>query len=113
MFGVSMKEIDPTELSRWQTEKAGAFRLIDVRQPHETAAGMVPGATAVPLHSLPMRLEELDPADTLVVMCHSGARSAQACAFLQQRGFSEVYNLRGGIVGWASKGLPITRPQSA
>lgn len=110
MFGVNMKEIDAMELQRWQTEKGGTFRLIDVRNPNETAAGMVPGATHVPLHALPMRIEEFDPNDTLVVMCHSGARSAQACAFLHQRGYSQVYNLRGGIVGWASKGLPLARP---
>ena len=110
MFGANMREIDATELQRWQAEKSGSFRLIDVRNPNETAAGIVPGATPVPLHALPMRLEEFDPNDTLVVMCHSGARSAQACAFLHQRGDSQVDKLRGGIVGWASKGLPLARP---
>lgn len=105
--GSNIKEIDPVELSRWMNEKSGAFRIIDVRQPQEIAGGTVPGAEPLPLHTLPMRIKEFDPSEELVFVCRTGARSAQACMFLQQQGFKNVYNLRGGMFGWASSGQRI------
>lgn len=68
--------------------------------------GTVPGAEALPLHILPEQMHKLSPAEKLVVVCRSGARSAQACMFLQQQGFSSVYNLRGGMMGWTQSGYP-------
>ena len=44
----------------------------------------------------------------LVLICMSGARSAQACGFLAQRGFDKLYNLNGGLAAWARAGLPLT-----
>jgi len=46
-------------------------------------------------------VNELDPSDDLVVYCRSGARSANATAFLAQRGFKRVRNLETGIIGWS------------
>ena len=105
MFGNGIKEVDAPELSRWLKEKGEPFRVIDVRQPNEIAQGTVPRAEAVPLHTLPLKLNDLDPQETLVFVCRSGARSAQACMFLQQQGFQNVYNLRGGMIGWIQNGL--------
>lgn len=105
MFGNGIKEVEAAELARWLKEKGEAFRVIDVRQPNEIAQGTVPRAEAVPLHTLPLKLNELDPQETLVFVCRSGARSAQACMFLQQQGFQNVYNLRGGMIGWMQNGL--------
>jgi len=47
----------------------------------------------------------LSPSDKLVIICRSGARSAQACLFLKQQGFSDVHNLRGGMMGWVQSGF--------
>lgn len=105
MFGNGIKEVEAQELARWLKEKGEPFRVIDVRQPNEIAQGTVPRAEAVPLHTLPLKLNELDPRETLVLVCRSGARSAQACMFLQQQGFQNVYNLRGGMIGWMQNGL--------
>ena len=105
MFGNGIKEVEATELARWLKEKGEPFRVIDVRQPNEIAQGTVPRAEAVPLHTLPLKLNELDPQETLVFVCRSGARSAQACMFLQQQGFQNVYNLRGGMIGWMQNGF--------
>lgn len=106
MLWNSIKEIDAPELARWLDEKAGTFRVIDVRQMSEIAMGTVPNAAAVPLHTLPLKVNDLDRNETLVFICRSGQRSAQACMFLQQQGFENVYNLRGGMIGWAQNGLP-------
>ena len=108
----NIKEIDAPELARWLEEKPGAFRMLDVRQPHEVAAGAIPGAESVPLHTLPARLHELDRDQTLVLVCRSGNRSAQACAFLQQQGFDKVYNLRGGMIAWTAANQADGLPQA-
>ncbi len=104
MFGNSIKEIDASELAKWVNDPNESLRVIDVRQMQEIAAGTVPKAEPLPLHTLPARVHELARDQKLVVVCRSGARSAQACLFLQQNGFSNVYNLRGGMMGWVASG---------
>ena len=109
MFANTIKEIDPSELAQWVNDADHNLRVIDVRQMQEIAMGTVPKAEALPLHTLPIKIHELSPMDKLVFVCRSGARSAQACMFLQQNGFSNVYNLRGGMMGWMQSGLPAYR----
>ncbi|MDZ4202354.1 MAG: rhodanese-like domain-containing protein [Gallionella sp.] len=106
MFGNTIQEIDAPELARWVNDNDPQLRIIDVRQMQEIAMGTVPQAEALPLHTLPEKLNELSKDEKLVIVCRSGARSAQACLFLQQQGFSDVYNLRGGMMGWMQSGLP-------
>jgi phage shock protein E len=70
--------------------------FLDVRQPEECAAGIIEGAVTIPLNELPTRLAELKELSTpIVCYCRSGARSAQAAAWLNQQGI-EAYN-GGGI----------------
>jgi rhodanese-related sulfurtransferase len=82
-------------------------RLIDVRTAGEFARGTIAGAQHVELGTLPANVEALNPRAPVVLVCQSGGRSAQGCALLEQRGFQRVYNLGGGIGGWARAGLPI------
>ena len=82
-------------------------RLIDVRTTGEFARGTIAGAQHIELGTLPANVEALDPRAPVVLLCQSGGRSAQGCALLDQRGFQRVYNLGGGIGGWARAGLPI------
>jgi rhodanese-related sulfurtransferase len=82
--------------------------LLDVRTPGEIAAGIIPHAQAMPLTVLPLRIQDIPRDQQVVIYCRTGARSAQACMFLGQYGFDNVYNLRGGIITWAQNGLPIT-----
>jgi len=53
-------------------------------------------------------VDELDPHAPIVLICMSGARSAQGCQYLAQRGFTRLYNLGGGLVSWTRCGLPLT-----
>ena len=105
MFMNSIKEIDAPELASWVKEKQANMRVIDVRGMNEIASGTVAGAEAVPLHTIPVKFSEFSRDEKLVFICRSGARSAQACMFLQQQGFENVYNLRGGMIGWTQCGL--------
>jgi rhodanese-related sulfurtransferase len=83
-------------------------RLIDVRTAEEIARGRIGGAEHFELAGLPARIAELDPQTPLVLYCAVGGRSAQACAFLAQRGFQRLYSLDGGLTAWAKAGLPVS-----
>ena len=107
-----IKEIDVTELAELKA-KNDAIRVIDIRQPAELQRGIIPGAEPLPMHTIPLRMDELSRDEKLVMVCHSGARSAQACMFLMQQGYENVFNLRGGMVAWHSNGHEIGLPQTA
>jgi rhodanese-related sulfurtransferase len=102
------QQIEPAELQR--LHDGGSVVLLDVRTDAEVARGVLPAARHIPLHLLPERVGELDPAATTVIYCQSGGRSAQACAWLEGHGFTALYNLRGGIIAWVRDGHPIHPP---
>jgi len=106
----NIKEIDSSTLAAWK-EEGRAMRLLDVRTPNEFAQGIIEGGELVPLHTLPYHLNELPRDQDLVIYCRTGARSAQATAWLMSQGFDSVYNLRGGIMDWARNRLPIATAQ--
>lgn len=85
---------------------AEGFVLLDVREPWErqTARIQLPGTTAldIPMHLIPLRLAEVPAMQPVACICHHGARSAQVVAFLMQRGYTDVYNLAGGIDAWST-----------
>ncbi|HUG21968.1 rhodanese-like domain-containing protein [Piscinibacter sp.] len=80
--------------------------LLDVREPWEIdlAALSLPGVAHkhIPLGHIPDRLDELDPSQSIVCICHHGVRSLQVVAFLKRQGFESVYNLAGGIDAWSA-----------
>ena len=104
MFGIN--EIDVGTLTGWK-ENGQSFHLLDVRSIEEVSHGIIPGGKSMPLHLLPVNADELCKQTDIVLYCRSGARSAQAVAYLQQRGFDKVFNLRGGIMDWVRQGQSI------
>jgi rhodanese-related sulfurtransferase len=98
--------LDPSGL-QVLLQDAAPPQLIDVRTAAETARGVIPGARHIELSALPGRAAELDRDAPCVLYCLSGARSAQGCAYLAQRGFRRLYNLDGGIAAWGKAGLPV------
>jgi phage shock protein E len=64
--------------------------LVDVRTPAEFAQGSAVGAVNIPLNELPQRMAEFKDKKSIVVFCRSGARSAQAKAFLDSKGLVHV-----------------------
>lgn len=79
--------------------------VLDVREPWEVATASVQATPAtlvcIPMNEVPARLDSLDPAQPVWVLCHHGMRSAQVAGFLERRGFAEVYNVAGGIEAWS------------
>ncbi|MGD9788408.1 MAG: rhodanese-like domain-containing protein [Sulfuricellaceae bacterium] len=100
MFGI--KEVDTYGLQKLGGDKP--VLLVDVRTESEVARGMIDGAVHIPLHLLPLKMEEMCKETPTVLYCHSGARSAQACAYMASRGFDNVFNLQGGILAWLRAG---------
>ncbi len=72
-------------------------QLIDVRNPEEYARGSLPNAINIPLDELRERLGEIDPARPAVVFCQVGQRGYVAQRILEQRGYTQVCNLKGGL----------------
>ncbi len=87
-----------------------SFVLLDVREPYELElANLGQGVVHVPLSQLVAhRQAVLPPAlaereGTVVVFCHHGQRSSQVAAWLRGLGYTQVFNLDGGIDAWASE----------
>jgi len=79
------------------------FQLVDVREPLEYEMANIDRAKLIPLGELPGRMNELDRKRLTIVHCHSGQRSAHAVRILREAGFSNVFNLEGGIARWSDE----------
>lgn len=101
---MDVAEISVRELA--QRLPSGDVVLLDVREPWEVETAAVEGALCIPMNDVPERLDELQrkcDGKELVVMCHSGKRSAVITRFLNQSGFDAVSNLCGGIAAWSAQ----------
>ena len=76
------------------------LQLVDIRNPGELEAGVIPGAVAIPVGQLPGRVDELDPGAPTVVYCAGGYRSSVAASVLRQAGFPDVTDILGGYGAW-------------
>ena len=76
------------------------LQIVDVRNPGEAAAGMIPGAINIPVGQLPTRIDELDTTKPTVVYCAGGYRSSVAASLLRQNGFADVSDILGGYTAW-------------
>jgi glyoxylase-like metal-dependent hydrolase (beta-lactamase superfamily II)/rhodanese-related sulfurtransferase len=80
------------------------LQLVDVRNPGETAVGVIPGAREIPLPALADSIESLDHTAPVVVYCASGYRSLVAASVLRAAGFYDVADLLGGYGAWQESG---------
>ena len=85
--------------------------LFDIRSEAEVAQGVLPDSEHLPMHLIPLRMNDLPKDKDVVLYCRSGARSYHACNFLAQQGITNVVNLRGGIIAWARQGFDIVAPR--
>jgi adenylyltransferase/sulfurtransferase len=95
-------EIEVTEVKR-KLDRGDDFLLIDVREPNEHKIASIPGARLIPLGEFAKHVGELDSAAEIVIHCKSGMRSAKACGILRNAGFTNVRNMKGGILAWSSQ----------
>lgn len=93
-------EIRPHELKA-RLDAGDSLVLVDVRQPDEFEICRLPGSTLVPLGELAGSLDDLDPEDEIVVICHHGVRSLDATFFLRSNGYTRAKSLAGGVDRWS------------
>ena len=92
--------------ARAMIQSSSNLMLVDVRTPGEYAQGHLKGAINIPLSDLPVRIGGLEQNRPILVYCQTGSRSAQASSILVKAGFTQVYNLDGGMTAWINSGYP-------
>lgn len=96
-----VRQMSPAELKAKLDQKM-PLQLLDVRGPQERAIANIAAARPFDAQTL-AELEALPKDTTLVFLCHHGMRSQAAAEQILQRGFRNVYNLRGGIEAWSTE----------
>jgi rhodanese-related sulfurtransferase len=102
-----MQQLTATQLKEWLDDPVRAKPvLLDVREPWEFDVCRIGGSKPMPMRAVPARFAEVDRQAEVVVICHHGARSYQVAMFLEQQGFTNLYNLYGGLAAWAQQADP-------
>ena len=97
---MTVKQLSAAELKN-KIQQGETLFLLDVREPHEFQYAHIANSVLVPLNQIPQRLDELDPQQEIVVICHHGMRSQQAANYLAGSGYTNIANLAGGIDAWS------------
>ncbi|QEL66282.1 thiosulfate sulfurtransferase [Oryzomicrobium terrae] len=101
-----MQNLSPRDLADWLADPDRAKPLLlDVREPWEFALCHLPNSRHVPMGQIPARWEELNERPEglpVVCICHHGGRSMQVAMFIERAGVEPVFNLAGGVHGWAA-----------
>lgn len=100
----NVPSLDPAEVAA--RLESGEVQVVDVRDQSEWDAGRMPGSRHVLLAELPASADSIDKDAPVVFVCRGGSRSAMAAEAFRTSGF-DSYNLAGGLVAWAEKGLPL------
>ncbi|AYL98489.1 MULTISPECIES: rhodanese-like domain-containing protein [Mucilaginibacter] len=96
-----MNEITVQELKE-KIDNKEDFQLIDVREDFEYETSNI-GGVLIPLGGVLIESDKISKDKPVVVMCRSGKRSAAAIMQLEQQGFTNLTNLRGGILAWQAE----------
>ena len=81
--------------------KNGSIRLIDVREEWENKIARIQNSELMPLSNFKETSKKLNKDNWLIIYCHHGIRSANACYYLEALGFENLINLEGGIDAWS------------
>ena len=105
-----IREVSVEDVRRMLGE-GRTFKLIDVRESEEYAAGRLPGALSVPRGFLEMRIEDKAARDEeLVLYCAGGVRSVLAARTLAEMGYRQVASMAGGYNRWRDAAYPVEKP---
>jgi len=107
MLAQAMDEITEVDVAAAAALLDSGAALVDVREPDETAGGAAPNAMLIPRGMLELNVESklTNPAQTIVIMCAGGTRSALAAKTLQDMGYTSVVSMAGGFNAWKDAGL--------
>lgn len=96
-----MKNFTATELRDHLAQTNTVPLLLDVREPWEFERCRIEGSTLIPMGQIRSSINDLDPDQETIVICHHGIRSRSVATYLEQMDFSNVINLDGGVDRWA------------
>ena len=97
-----MKEKTVAELKE-MIDRGDDFQLIDVREPNEFEICNLKGEL-IPMGEIPANADKISKDKPVIIHCRSGVRSARMINYLEENnGFTNLYNLKGGILAWASE----------
>jgi adenylyltransferase/sulfurtransferase len=97
----SVKEITVQALKQ-KIDTGQTFQLIDVREPIERTASHI-GGDFFPMNSIEDNIQKIRKDCSVIIYCRSGIRSAKVIELLQEKGYNNLYNLKGGISSWAKE----------
>lgn len=102
MSDKSVKQLAAPDLANWLVQNQDKpYVLLDVREQWEFDTCHLPDSIHIPMNEITSRVEELSTNVPTVCVCHHGIRSARVAMFLASQGFTELYNLQGGIDAWS------------
>lgn len=86
-----------------------AIKLVDCRELNEWNEAHIEGATLIPLSEFEKKYETIlkDKNEPVYIQCRSGKRSMNACMFLLSKGYTNLFNVEGGIISWIQSGYPV------
>jgi len=97
------------QLEQMPVERLHSLRhelnILDVRDQDEWEEGHIREARHIPYYFIEQHIKELDDSRPLAVLCASGQRSSLACSILQRHGFTELFNVEGGMDAWEKEGF--------
>ena len=96
-------EITARELKNLMKKQPTGFYIFDVREKPEWDEGHIKGAVLKPMSILQQTYHEIPKDKPVYLHCGGGGRSSRAVQFLQSRGYSNVYNLKGGFRAWTAQ----------
>jgi adenylyltransferase/sulfurtransferase len=96
----SIADITPAELKR-RLDNGERIDVVDVRENWELSIMQLPFARQIRMIEILSRLSEIPRDCPVVFFCRTGSRSTRTVEILQLRGYTNVYNLKGGILAWA------------
>tara|TARA_B100001250_G_C19676930_1_gene734063 strand:+ start:63 stop:383 length:321 start_codon:yes stop_codon:yes gene_type:complete len=94
-----IKELDVFKLKQ-KLDSNQNLTIIDIRESSELDICKIKDTLHIPMMDIPQKMHQFDKEEELIIQCRSGSRSARVCEFLTHQGFSNVKNLKGGILDW-------------
>lgn len=85
--------------------------IVDVREIGEFKKGHIADAIHIPVANIESQIKKIDlyKQDDVIVVCHTGMRSATACSNLTKLGFENIFLMKGGMQSWEENKLPVVK----
>jgi rhodanese-related sulfurtransferase len=104
-----VSEISADTLNRWISE-GKKVEMIYVGTQGDYAEAHIPGSVSLPFDAgFGEAIKKLSKKETYILICPTGGRSLRAAEFMLEKGFKNVYNLKGGITGWIRHGFKVEK----